>query len=412
MTHRNRLLALAAASFAVLTVAGGNSFVAGGLSFEATSDSTAMLVLGSDFYSGSVSVPASVQSPQSGRNLAVTEIGRGGFNGCHSLRAVELPPSIERIGDFAFNACDSLKAIDLPASLTEVGDHAFSGCAMLKTVVIPDAVRSIGDFAFFGCTQVTSVSIGKGLESIGQRAFQRCQQLRTISVAEGNGAFTVSGGYLLAEGGTRLLTAARKRTDYRLATLPQSVTVIDDFALSGCDNMVALTLPAGLSRVGRHAFQGCKLLGELTLPEAVVEVGANAFADCNALEAVHCPTSEPMKLSCYYDPFTLIGRQALMTLYVPSGSAEAYRAASVWSGFGQIVEEESGVEAPVSGSVMKVAVDGRTLHVAGISPGAHIAVYSVGGAVVSSGTASTVSVPAAGVYIVRADGQTVKVMVR
>lgn len=403
---------MAAASFAIMTAAGGNSFVAGGLSFEATSDSTAMLVLGTDFYSGSVSVPASVPSPQGGRDLAVTEIGRGGFNGCHSLRAVELPSSIVRIGDFAFNACDSLKAIALPASLTEVGDHAFSGCAQLKTVAIPDDVRSIGDFAFFGCTQVTSVSIGKGVESIGARAFQRCQQLRTISVAEGNKAFTVSGGYLLADGGTRLLTAARKRTDYRLATLPQSVTVIDDFALSGCDNMVAVTLPAGLARVGRYAFQGCKLLSELTLPEAAVEVGTNAFADCNALDAVHCLANEPMRLSRYYDPFTLIGRQAQMTLYVPSGTAEAYRAASVWSGFGQIVEEESGVDAPWSDPAMAVVVDGRTLHVTGTGAGARIAVYSVSGAVVSLGTASTVSVPAAGVYIVRADGQTVKVLVR
>ncbi len=411
MTHRNRLLAIVAACCAVLAAAGGSRFASGGLTFEATSDSTARLVLGSTFYRGTIVVPSAVTVPSDGKSLVVTEIGDCGFNGCHGLQAVELPSTINRIGNFAFNACDSLKAVTLPSSLVELGDHAFSGCTMLKAVAIPDAVRRIGDFAFFGCTQVTAVTIGKGVETIGMRAFQRCQQLRSFAVADGNTAFTVSGGYLLADGGTRLLAAARKRTDYRLATLPSAVTVIDDFALSGCDNMVAMTLPAGVARIGHHAFQGCKLLKEVTLPATTVEVGANAFADCNALASVHCTTSEPMALSRYYDPFTLIGRQALMTLYVPTGSAEAYRAASVWSGFGQIVEEESGVESPVCAPAVTVAVSGRTISVTGVAAESVVTVYTVSGAVVASGTSAKVPVAAAGVYIVRAGGKAVKVIV-
>lgn len=413
MNHKNRFAATLAAVCAVgLSMAGGSRFAVGGLNFEATTDSTAQLVLGDSFYRDTVVVPASVTAPGSTQPLAVTAIGRCGFNGCHALRAVQLPATISEIGDFAFNACDSLKAISLPDGVTRVGEHAFSGCAQLKSIVIPDAVQSVGDYAFHGCTQLATVSFGKGVTSIGYRALQRCTQLRTINVADGNATYSVSGGYLLTDGGRTLVTAARKRSDYRTPTLPTQVTAIADYAFAGCDNLISIELPAALTTVGKHAFQGCTRLSEISLPEATFDVGANAFADCSVLNSVHCRASVPMALSSYYDPFTLIGRQALMTLYVPAGTAEAYRAASVWSGFGIIVEEESGVEPTAVHAAVAVSVDGRTITVTGAPDGSRITVWNISGAVVASGTSTQVTVPAAGAYVVMAGSKAVKVMVR
>ena len=60
----------------------------------------------------------------------VTQIETHTFDGCTSLKSLQLPCSIHRIGDGAFRHCKSLESLDLPSSLLEIGRGAFNGCMM------------------------------------------------------------------------------------------------------------------------------------------------------------------------------------------------------------------------------------------------------------------------------------------
>ena len=114
--------------------------VADGISYTVDESGRATVVLGDDYYTGKVSIPAVLGGKQ------VASVGFGAFNACHGLTGVMLPNGIATIGDYAFNACDSLTAITIPETVTGIGAFAFHGCSRIVDIVIPEAVTSIGVF--------------------------------------------------------------------------------------------------------------------------------------------------------------------------------------------------------------------------------------------------------------------------
>ena len=57
----------------------------------------------------------------------ITEISKGMFEGCTSLKKFSLHEKLERIGDRAFCGCSSLDFIIIPDSVTFIGENAFNG---------------------------------------------------------------------------------------------------------------------------------------------------------------------------------------------------------------------------------------------------------------------------------------------
>ena len=93
----------------------------------------------------------SITLPQS-----ITDIG-GCFNSAHKLEEVILSDNITVLDYYAFNECVSLKAIDLPTSLEEIRDGAFQYCGSLTEVEIPDRVTVFGRGVFMGCGSLKSI---------------------------------------------------------------------------------------------------------------------------------------------------------------------------------------------------------------------------------------------------------------
>ena len=60
-------------------------------------------------------------------------------------------------------------------------------------------------------------------------------------------------------------------------TLPESVTLIGDFAFSGCTSLRSLTLPNGITSIGERAFYNCKALAFFNLCEGLTSIGVEAF---------------------------------------------------------------------------------------------------------------------------------------
>ncbi|MDR1562556.1 MAG: leucine-rich repeat protein [Dysgonamonadaceae bacterium] len=135
---------------------------------------------------------------------SVTSIGDWGFYGCSGLTSVTIPNSVTSIGEYAFSRCSKLTSITIPNSVTSIGDEAFryclgltsvtignsvtsignlafSSCHYLTSVTIPESVTSIGDGAFYYCSKLTSVTIGNSVTSIGDEAFRDCSKLTSIT---------------------------------------------------------------------------------------------------------------------------------------------------------------------------------------------------------------------------------------
>ncbi len=117
----------------------------------------------------------------------VSVIGDGAFINCTSLKEITIPDGVICIGDGAFKncinlekissydgypvfdddpywwssgvfeGCESLKTIDLPVLLEELNHTVFAGCTNLETVYLPYSVKKIQEGTFYDCENLTEI---------------------------------------------------------------------------------------------------------------------------------------------------------------------------------------------------------------------------------------------------------------
>ena len=159
---------------------------------------TLVTIRGSMFYKSklkTVVIPANV-----------TTIGGSAFENCSSLATVtfEKGSQLKTIaGGYygAFSDCKTLKAIEIPASVETIEASAFYGCSSLTTVTFEKGsqLKTIGgghySGAFYGCTALTSIEIPASVETIEATAFKGCSKLATVTFEKGSQLKTIAGGY-------------------------------------------------------------------------------------------------------------------------------------------------------------------------------------------------------------------------
>jgi hypothetical protein len=264
----------------------------------------------------------------------VVTVGNYAFRACHSLETVNLPAAIT-IGSSAFSFCDALSAVSIPNAKT-IGSNAFSFCALtsvdlleaetidgaafigctalssvsipkakiighsafsfcaMSSVNLPNSLTSIGTGAFENCTALTSIALPAGLISIGLNPFMSCVNLNDIQVDPANPAFKGEGGMLLNKAGTTLIGYPGASGT---VTLTGGITVVQDFAFSGCTALTSADLPA--ATIGNRAFFECTSLSSVSLPVAVT-IGERAFEDCTALTSVDLPAVGTINSYAFY----------------------------------------------------------------------------------------------------------------
>ena len=240
-----------------------------------SSDLTVEVILGSNKYSGAVSIPSTVT--YNSKAYGVTGIGNYAFEDCDALTSIVISEGVMNIGFCAFGYCDVLTSITLPETLTSIRSNAFRACSSLTSIIIPEGVTSIGDYAFDGCNSLTSITIPKGVTSIGNYVFSGCNSLTSITIPEG---VTSIGNYVFS--GCSSLTSI---------TIPASVTSIGKYAFEDCISLTSITIPEGVTSIGSDAFRGCISLTSITIPEGVTSIGNFAFYFCSSLTSITIPAS-------------------------------------------------------------------------------------------------------------------------
>ena len=312
---------------------------------------------GNKIYSGAVDIPKEVT--YMGRKRLVTSIGWYAFQNCTGLTSVTIPNSVTSIGWYALQNCTGLTSVTIGNSVTNIGTQAFDDCSSLtsvhitdiaawcgisfydnplsyahhlymngeeiKDLVIPNSVTSIGDNAFYGCTGLTTVTIPNSVTSIGSSAFARCSSLTSVTI--GNSVTSIGEYAFLC------------CTDLTSVTIGNSVTSIGRGSFEECRILTSVTIPNSVTSIGSGAFFNCHGLTSVTIPNSVTSIGSGAFYDCRSLTSVISKMENPCNIDSYCFPDDVFYN---VTLYVPKGTTDKYKATNCWNKFLFIEEGEPG----------------------------------------------------------------------
>ena len=252
--------------------------------------------------------------PSTYKDVPVTAIGDGAFDGCKSITSVSIPEGITSIGTYAFRNCYALKSVVIPKSVTSVGNWAFVNCSSLVRVditdlsvwcginfsqdntnplgyahnlylngelvtdlVIPEGVTRIGMYAFSGCTSIKSISIHSGVNAITATAFFGCTEVTRISVDSRNSKYSGEGNCLIDIKSKTLMLGCST------SVIPSSVSIIGSGAFYNCTNLKSIVIPSSVMSISSKAFYGCTGLNNFTIPDSVSYVGYEAFSGCSGI---------------------------------------------------------------------------------------------------------------------------------
>jgi len=259
-----------------------------------------------------------------------TTIGNHAFYECSSLTSIDIPSGVTRIADYAFYECSSLTSIDIPSGVTSIGDSAFEYCRSLTSIDIPNSVRSIDSSAFSSCSGLTSCTIGSGVTSIGAYAFAYCSGLTSIDIP--SGVRRIGDGAFSDCSSLTSITVDSSNTVYDSRNNCNAIIETNTNTLiQGCKNTV---IPNSVTSIGNSAFYHCKSLTSITIPNSVTSIGNYAFYYCSSLTSITCNATTPPTLSST----SAFSNTNNCPIYVPSGSVNAYKAATNWSSFASRIQ--------------------------------------------------------------------------
>lgn len=310
---------------------------------------------------------------EKGCNL--TGVYEGAFYGCESLQNISVPGDIFEIAEYAFYGCGKLDhlPVENPDTLCGIYDYAMAYTGLTGELVIPNTVTDVGDGAFLG-THIRSLTIPTAQYEIlvlGLGIVDECNELEAVDIPFfgqrymdseagwfgyifGAGTMPVDNVYLpsnanlddhipdslkkvsvaytenapckhlffgfadqltdvsIGYGLTQLDSTFSLSETLEHITLPESLTHIDNLALSGCPNLKSVSLPDSLSELAyamfagdesldsvtipshitmlpEAVFSGCKSLTQIDIPDSVTTIGSSAFRECTLLQTIDLP---------------------------------------------------------------------------------------------------------------------------
>ena len=211
----------------------------------------------------------------------VTTIGESAFAYCRKLKTISIPNSVTSIGKDAFSNCTSLVTIKLPNSITSIEDSLFYNCKKLEKIIIPDSVTSIGDHAFKGCAKLTSISIPNSVKDIGNAAFAECTNLNNIALP--NHPINFNYGTGCTESDNFIYNTAYYNN---IKNWENGILYIGNHLIKAKKDIIKCDIKEGTFSIASQAFHECKSLKTIQLPDTVTLIGDYAFSECQKLTVI------------------------------------------------------------------------------------------------------------------------------
>ena len=339
-------------------------------------------------YVGDIAVPETITVE--GVDYTVTELSEKAFDGA-DITSLTLPSSIKKLGYESISFCTELKKVNVPASVEEIAEGTFGFCVgitdftfeegnnhfimesnMLMTadkkrlihlfyaedkdatlnVTLPSTITAIDEYAL-ACRSVKEIKLHEGVEKIGQYAFSFAllssieipasvtflgeafvswiPGLKKITVAEGNTCCKFVNDALYNADMTLFYMVLPGNNKIEIA---ETVTRIGNHAIESTE-LETLVIPDNVREIGIQAIIDNQKLKTVVIGSGVEETGIMALDENQSLEAIYLRRETPAEIQEdlfedeYYDK---------VTLYVPTGTKEAYAIAPYWGKFKTIEE--------------------------------------------------------------------------
>ena len=162
----------------------------------------------------------------------LTSIPEYAFEGCGSLRSINIPSGVTSIGVGAFSRCYIISTINIPSGVVNIAERTFEDCSRLTTIILPEGLTNIGKYAFYECYDLTDITLPESVTSIEYGAFYYCSSLGSINILENS-----------------------------------QLESIGDFAFYNCRSITSINIPQSVTNIGNRAFDGCTSLTSITIPE-------------------------------------------------------------------------------------------------------------------------------------------------
>ena len=371
------------------------------------------------------------------------------------IRDYKLPKTLKKIGKSAFTCNVFLKELIIPESVEEIGRNLLFFSIKVEKVRFPDNLEVMNDMLCAECWKLKEVNIPSKVREIYGGIFDGCPQApasiavlpETVEILGGDfcGAVPSIESVVVPPNVRIMKKAYSGLPNLKKVTIQTNkLTEIGEDAFYGCDNLEDINIPDGVTRIGKGAFElnfslrkinipssityiaenafACAHLDSIDIPAGVTFIGRGAFWKCDRLKKVYSRPVIPPVTNAWspsHLPFESDATETC-TLFIPKGSAKAYRASEVFSGFKNIVELEdwqwpTSISTPTMPTdAYKVYGKAGTLHIETIG-GAHdpafVNVYNINGQVVWKGQVSKrMEVPLPqGVYVVKIGKRNYKV---
>ena len=311
----------------------------------------------------------------------------GAFSDCSSLTSIEIPASVETVEAAAFSdcsqlatvtfekgsqlkiigggysssyyygaflGCSSLTSIEIPASVETIEATAFKRCSKLTTVTFEKGsqLKTIGGGysssyyhgAFSDCSSLTSIEIPASVETVEAAAFSDCSQLATVTFEKGSQLKIIGGGY----SSSYYYGAFLGCSSLTSIEIPASVETIEATAFKRCSKLTTVTFEKGsqLKTIGggfdtnvgyRYIYGAFSELKNLMTVDMSACTQVEIIEECafyNDPELRLFKVSTKTPPTCENNAF--VGINPYSVLKVPSGCANAYKAATGWKNFASI----------------------------------------------------------------------------
>lgn len=257
-------------------------------------------------------------------------------------------------------------------------------CIPGKTGDVSISSEDALDYAFYNCDKITSLTFEKPI-TLGSHAFDGCSGIEQIEITEEN----------------------------------RMISTYADFAFANCTGLKKAKIKTDKLFMGE--FINCKSLEEVTIEPYNTEYSGtlykHIFYGCPNLKSITCRSAKPYNFTLdsaedYGYDILESYRYQDVTLYVPTGSAQAYKEHALWKKFGNIVEKDMGGVDDVfanDDNAVSVSVSAGTIRINGAEADAAVAVYDLAGRTAYSGTSKEIALGHHGIYIVAVAGKTFKI---
>lgn len=175
------------------------------------------------------------------------------------------------------------------------GYNGVDGVVVIPDTIGGEAVVAIKSGAFSDteasdgteARTITQIIVPDSVTVIERSAFSGCKKLVSLTVPFSGGAENEHTyiGYVFGAGNSQGNKSALPES---LESLTVGGTAIQDKAFYGCDNVKTIKLTSALT-VGASAFEGCSSLKTLNIPDSVTEIGSNAMKGCTSLTELYLP---------------------------------------------------------------------------------------------------------------------------